>query len=197
MNWYDHQSFEQNFWGNCVNTLNEELKQLVYAKHMGLELSYDNDRSSPYSIDINNKKILDIGGGPCSLLLKCRNISNCMIADPCIFPDWITSRYNSLNIIELKIKAEDLDIINNKFDEIWMYNTIQHTNDPIKIAKNIRNKTNYIRIFEWCTEPHIGHPIQTNKKILDDLFLVDGKTGILNGENECYGEFWCYNGIIN
>jgi hypothetical protein len=36
--WDEAQKFEEQFWGNCVNTFSEELKQRVYAEHMGLPL---------------------------------------------------------------------------------------------------------------------------------------------------------------
>ena len=195
--WIDEQKFERQFWGNCVNTLNEELKQIVYAKYMGLELSYDANKSTPYSIDLDNRKILDVGSGPTSLLLKCRNYGKSVVIDPCNYPVWVTLRYTSANIKQHVLKAEDLDsLIGYEFDEIWMYNVIQHTEDPNKIAENIKKKTSYVRFFEWCTKPHPGHPIETNKDILDNLFGVDGFVGELNGLNECYGIFWSYFGRI-
>ena len=59
--------FEKNFWNNCTNTFNEEVKQYSYATHMGLTVS-------KYNIIIEPKRILDIGGGPCSMLLKVPNL---------------------------------------------------------------------------------------------------------------------------
>lgn len=197
--WNEHQVFESDFWGNCVNTINEELKQFTYAKHMGLVMSYDYDRASPYSFDIENKKILDVGGGPTSLLLKCRNAGNMdsLIIDPCKYPSWVSTRYHEAKFRFWKMKGEELDeIADDGFDEVWMYNVIQHTEDPYKIVNNMKLKTKYIRIFEWCTKPHKGHPIETNKEFLDSIFGVNGNTGILNGENQCYGTYWAYYGEI-
>ena len=58
MNWEEANKWESTWWGDCTDTVNEEIKQRTYAKKIGL------------SEDFSDKTILDIGGGPVSLLLK-------------------------------------------------------------------------------------------------------------------------------
>src|ERR1035441_8915336 len=70
--WQIAQKHEVNWWGNCVNTFGEETKQLVYARLMGLQI-WD-DGNSPFNIMTGARTVLDIGGGPVSMLLKFRPV---------------------------------------------------------------------------------------------------------------------------
>ena len=36
--WTTANKWESEWWGDCLNTLNEETKQIVYAKKMGLKV---------------------------------------------------------------------------------------------------------------------------------------------------------------
>ena len=56
--------FESDYWGNCVNTIDEDLKQFLYANAMGIS------KSMNLNITVGGKKILDIGGGPTSIIIK-------------------------------------------------------------------------------------------------------------------------------
>jgi len=69
--WQQAQEWEFGWWGNCVNTYGEETKQLLYAARMGLTAFHDG--KSPFNFDLGGASVLDIGGGPSSLLLKCTN----------------------------------------------------------------------------------------------------------------------------
>lgn len=123
--WDAAQVWESQWWKSCINTYNEETKQLVYAEKMGLKRSPDD--KTPYRFDMEGKKILDIGGGPISLLLKCVNVKG-KIIDPIKFPDWVYARYETAGIeYEIK-KGEDIDEQGN--DECWLYNVLEHTEDP-------------------------------------------------------------------
>jgi len=187
----DAQSWEKSWWSNCINTFNEEQKQLIYAKKMGLRFIPDD--KTPYIIDMHGKKVLDIGGGPTSLLLKCLNVKGKVI-DPIKFPDWVYERYKIAKIrYEIK-KAENLDE-KEVYDEIWIYNCLQHTENPAKIVANIKKITKIIRLFEWIdTPPNIGHPNTLTKEKLNSWLGGEGKTELLKGENGCKGH--CYYGIF-
>ena len=95
-NWKKAQEWEADWHGNCINSLNEEQKQIVYAEKMGLTLSPT--PKTPYNFDLNGKSILDIGGGAYSLLLKCVNFTDSYVADPLVnrYPEWVIRRYNSI-----------------------------------------------------------------------------------------------------
>lgn len=170
--WQEAQKWEKNWWNTCINTYNEETKQFYYAKKMGLHQINDS-KGSYFALD--GKNILDIGGGPISLLLKCQNGKNCVVADPCDYPLWVESRYLSANIKFLKIAGENLEF-DSIFDECWIYNVLQHVENPEKVIENAKRFGKIIRVFEWLetgiSDGHIHNLSQIN---LDKWFVGEGK----------------------
>jgi hypothetical protein len=192
--WKDVNDWERNWWGNCTNTFNEETKQIIYAKKMGLTFCPEGWRK--FTIDMNGKSVLDIGGGPVSLLLKCINVEGTVV-DPCEYPKWICQRYESANISYYFIKGEDVDtnFEEEVLDEVWIYNCLQHTQDPKKILLNAKKIAKIIRIFEWIDKPaEEGHP----QVLTEELFrtnLPNGKYTIEDiDESGCTGR--CLYGIF-
>ena len=185
-NWDDHQDFEASFWGDCVNTFCEEQKQYVYAKHMGLSLVRTEPKA--YGLDLAGKSVLDIGGGPVSLLLRCINLGRCAVVDPCRYPAWTKMRYDCLNIDFWRMAGEDLGNL-HRADEVWIYNVLQHTQDPAKIIENAKAIAPVLRIFEWVDfPPHLGHPHELTKAGLESWIGQPGTVTAFTGENHCYGK---------
>src|SRR4030042_2483273 len=120
MSWQEATEWERNWWGNCANTLGEEMKQLLYAEKMGLKMFHDG--KSPFNIDMKGASVIDIGGGPCSLLLKCHNVRGTVV-DPCNYPKWVYLRYDKARIQVVINKAEEYH--GGAVDEIWIYNCLQ------------------------------------------------------------------------
>lgn len=186
--WKEHQEWEKSWHGNCVNSFNEERKQLVYAEKMGLR--YEPDSKTPFRFNLNEKSVLDIGGGPYSLLLKCFNFSKAVVLDPTKYPDWVYSRYDSANIEYTSSKGEELELISYIFDEVWIYNVLQHTEDPEKIIANAKNISKIIRVCEWVeTKKTLGHPHSFTKEQFDELFGGIGKTELLTKDG-CNGKVY-------
>ncbi|MFH1554929.1 MAG: hypothetical protein ABII76_08730, partial [Pseudomonadota bacterium] len=72
---------EEEWWGDCINTADEEAKQAKFAELMGITpVEGEGWFVPPY--DLGGKSVLDVGGGPVSLLLKCRNRGRCVVLDP-------------------------------------------------------------------------------------------------------------------
>lgn len=185
--WKEAQEFEKAWWNTCQNTVWEDLKQMNLAPLMGLKIvpnAYTNLR-----IPLNGQSILDIGGGPSSLLLKCENYGNAVVADPCDYPDWVGQRYRESGIEYYRVKGEDLDTTFDKvFDEVWIYNCLQHTEDPLKIVRNAQKLGKIIRVFEWIeTGINDGHPHSFTEKQFNEWFRGEGKVHNLNG-NGLYGK---------
>jgi len=178
--------FEQKFWGNCCNTYGEETKQMVYAKRMGL--TFTGDWRSDFNIDMRGATVIDIGGGPVSLLLKAINVTG-FVVDPLPQPEWVLKRYEAARITFWNVKGEELK--NEfwqafKFDEAWIYNVLQHVDDPKQILNNARALAKIIRLFEWINiPPHEGHPHMLTEQFLTEN-LGPGNTELLNG-NGCHG----------
>jgi hypothetical protein len=155
--WTEAQHFEQEFWGNSLNTISEELKQQVYARHMGLEMTQVSAIGMGY--DLKGKRILDIGGGPVSS------------STPAGFPF-------------------------NSFDEVWIYNVLQHTEDPAKIIANAKRLAPSLRMFEWIDLPaYPGHPQALTQAKLEDWIGMQGQVSEQHGEGGCWGRAFhgCFN----
>ncbi|MCA9900624.1 MAG: hypothetical protein KDK05_00500 [Candidatus Competibacteraceae bacterium] len=192
-NWNDAQEWERQWWGSCQNTYGEEEKQLLYANRMGLRPHHDG--RSPYNFDLNGRSVLDIGGGPVSLLLKCTNYAEAFVADPCEYPEWVDMRYKAAGIEYGRIPGESIRVTG--YDEVWLYNVLQHTQDPEKIIRNAQRAGRIIRIFEWI-ETRIsineGHPHSFTEAQFNDWLGGEGKVETLNGQANCWGK--CYYGIF-
>lgn len=161
--WKHAQEEELSFWGDCGNTLGEELKQLIYAKHMGLDFHHNGN--SPYNISLpEDLSILDIGAGPTSLLLKTGKLTRKVMADPCPYPEWVYERYARCDIEYFRLPGENLigPLARDSFDEVWMYNVLQHVHDPTEILGNIvalLKPGGVFRIFDWVeSEINDAHP---------------------------------------
>ena len=186
--WDEDQEWERNWWGDCLNTWGEEQKQRHYAKCMGLhELS-----NSQYSFyyDLGGRSVLDIGGGPTSLLLKCVNRGSTKVADPAKYPDWVADRYEAAGIKYTHEQGEALNV-EYGYEEVWIYNVLQHVLDPAVIIHNARQAGKIVRVFEWLeigVAP--GHP---HNLLEDQMNEWLGGRGKVNADvprgKEYYGVF--------
>ena len=175
--------FEKEYWGNCANTFDEDQKHYVYAKYMMLDEMH-------YSFDVKGKRIVDIGGGPSSMLLKCKNLVEGLVIDPIDYPQWTKDRYASQNI-KVLVQGGEIALSEN-WDEAWIYNCLQHTEDPKLIIQNALLKSRIVRIFEWIDiPPHEGHPHQLTQSFLNDCFagtICIGSGTVDLQERGCYGK---------
>ena len=178
--------FEESFWGDCTNTFSEEKKQFVYARYMGIQMV-------PHEYTYyhtGNKKILDVGGGPVSLMLKALDLKNdSMVIDPIRYPQWCVDRYAMKGIRYIADYGENIrkHVPRGEFDEVWMYNCLQHVTDPSVIIDACKYAGSVLRIFEWIDiPPHDGHPQMLTKEKLDAWIGQEGHT-VNVYENKCYG----------
>jgi SAM-dependent methyltransferase len=171
------------YWADCANTFDEEQKHYEYARLMRIPRVH-------FSFDARAKSILDIGGGPVSMLLKTINLVYGAVVDPLMdqHPAWVRARYNTHGIAHSTKSGEEIEA-NNSFDEVWIYNVLQHVRDPAKVIANARRAAPVLRIFEWVNiPPHEGHP---HMLVAEDLDRWIGRLGTvthLDGANGCYGD---------
>lgn len=182
----DKYEFERRYWGDCCNTYDEETKQFVYAELMGLT-------RVGFGFDCTGKTIVDIGGGPCSLLLKATNFISAIVIDPIEYPPWVYARYREHNVGFSHARGEDLTMPNRpSVDEVWIYNVLQHVDDPALIIRNAKAISKMVRIFEWVDiAPHEGHPHELKKDKLDEWLGIDGEVMYIN-QSGAVG--YCYYG---
>ena len=179
--------FEEDYWGNCCNTFDEDQKHYVYARLMGLHREH-------YSFDVFGKSILDIGGGPTSMLLKCNNLKKGKVVDSIQYPNWTMLRYLAKNIEVQVAPGEEVDEIPSSWDEVWIYNCMQHAIDPGKIIANALVSAPVLRVFEWIDIPaHDGHPHELTEANLNHWIGARGMVTNL-AESGCYGK--AYYGVF-
>lgn len=181
MNSLEH---EASWWGDCSNTYAEETKHISYASRMGLETIVTVEGHWP-AWNLAGKSVIDFGGGPVSMLLKCVNARVRTVIDPCPYPEWVRARYEAAGIALVRIRGEDVTPKN--FDEAWIYNVLQHTDDPEMVVMNARAAAKTLRIFEWVD---IGvddkHPHTLTRKDLENW--CGGKGKIEKWVNREWGE---------
>lgn len=190
---------EKRFWSDCTRSLGEELKQISYLSRMGFPLV--ETWRSPFNYDAKGRSIIDIGGGPCSVLLKMENRGEeFLVVDPGDYPEWVDARYATAKIEVIGFPAEEL------LDRTWghlrlnvapydlalIYNCLQHCADPQKVVANARVASDdRLAMFEWIDlEPHEGHPHKLTREALNEW---TGRTGVVEefrGENGLWGRGW-------
>lgn len=173
-------SYEANYWGQCLNTFDEEQKHYVYARYMGLQQVH-------YSFVLPKcSSVLDIGGGPVSMLLKTTNIMRSAVCDPLQIPDWVQKRYEAANILYFQGTYAQLPF--SYYDEVWIYNVLQHVDQSEDLLRVIRTRTKVLRLFEWIDiPPYEGHPTMLTEALLNQWLHSKGKTVQL-AESGCYGK---------
>lgn len=189
---HDHQTFEADWWGDCANTYGEEMKQVTYARMMGLEAGPWHSGVAWPSYDLGGQSVLDIGGGPVSMLLKCVNLGPAVVVDPCPYPDWTRDRYTVHGVTLERMTAEDYleDVPDELWDEAWLYNVLQHTLDPEAIVRGMMERARRVRIFEWVdTNVYAGHPHSLSALELESWVGAPGRTEVLDEWYRPTGDF--------
>lgn len=121
------------------------------------------------------------------MLLKAHGLKEGLVWDPLQYPAWTQQRYLAKNIRVRCAYGEDLD--ETGWDEVWMYNCLQHTHDPKRIIENCKRAGKVFRIFEWVDiPPHEGHPQMLTKDLLDAWIGTDGKTTHFSNHFGCTGK---------
>jgi len=167
-------------YNKCCNTFEEELKQIAYVPLMGLRFGINHQ-----IVGCEGKKILDLGGGPVSLLLKAPGVKGTII-DPCKYPDWVDHRYASLGIEQIMMPAEDYR--GTGFDEVWIYNVLQHVRNPEEVIKTALKSASMLRLFEWVGYPtYAGHPHTLAVKSLSEWIGRECLSGVAVHEADGVG----------
>lgn len=166
--WEAAQASEASFWRVPANMSYGQVKQEGYVDMMGLE---EYGRCARY--DLQGKTIIDVGGGPCSLLLRCYNFKGTVI-DPCDLEPWVYERYAAAGIKVIKASAEDWEP-DGFYDEAWCYNVLQHVRNPQAVVDMMKRAAKKVRVFEWIDTPtDTGHPNSFTTEDMDKLFGQKG-----------------------
>ena len=84
-------------------------------------------------------------------------LNSLTVVDPCQWPASVHRRYRNYDINFLRAAGEDLDKCHlRQFDEVWIYNVLQHVQDPEKVIANALARIapgGVLRMFEWLYIP--------------------------------------------
>jgi len=126
-------------------------------------------------------------------MLRCVNLKKGKIVDPIDYPQWTKDRYAIHNV---DVEVNYGENINEKgWDEVWIYNCLQHVESPEKILLNALKAGKLLRLFEWINiPPHPGHPHELTSSLFYNILTDVTKTkysSVVNLWDEpsaCYGE---------
>lgn len=144
--WQEAQEWEAEWHGNCVNSYNEETKQYIYSRFLGLDV-YKVNTYGQVGWDFGDISVIDIGCGPYSLLMK-SDAKLKIGVEPCDYPEWVKMRYAAANVTFIQQPAEEF-VYEGVADEVLIYNCLQHVINPEKIIQNVLSYSKIVRIFEW------------------------------------------------
>lgn len=127
----------------------ERAKRRFIAGVMGLALSPDEGTTS----------ILDVGCGPESLALSFPWFTGQVTAlDPLRFSEEDEARYVDAGIERVVMPAEKFAPWESTdwrpWDEVWLYNCLQHTQDPLAVIETVKRCARRgVRVFEYTNSP--------------------------------------------
>jgi SAM-dependent methyltransferase len=110
----------------------------------------------PADLNLGSKTILDVGCGPVSLLLRAKHGGGLGV-DPLLLSEETKAKYAAANVTLYHGKAEDFNP-ERRYDEGWIYNCLQHVEDPNKVMAMLLRSVDSVRVFEWIDMPiYEGH----------------------------------------
>lgn len=188
--WVDCQKFEKDSWGSVNIFLGpentEQKKQNQYAEDLGLV------SNGVFPIDLKGKSVIDVGCGPISLLLRSTNFSKAVGVEPLFYDERVDKAYRDNGINLIRIPAEEINTDDiGYFDEVWMYNCLQHVMSPSEIIDKLVKIGKKVRIFEWINiKAHEGHPHELTESFFveklnlkpEDYKIVEYSSNFLYGK---------------
>lgn len=166
--WNEAQAWERNWWMTTDQHEVERYKNGIVAQMLNIR-------------DASQLSVLDFGCGPFSLLQRFP-AKRAVAVDPLDFGEF-EKLYSDANIERVIACAEDYDA--GEFDEVWIYNCLQHVKDPMRILQNASRIGKRVRIFEWTfIPPYQGHLHMLTPSMLKMPFanwtVVHEANGFLN-----------------
>ena len=144
--WEEAQAWERSWWLNNPQCYQQEIKKGdIVAGWMGIR-------------DMPTQAVVDIGCGPFSLLQRVVVRAGYAV-DPIDYGP-LELGYTTAGIKRICCRGEDLlaNVPGMQFDEAWIYNCLQHVEDPTAVITQAMRCAQRVRLFEWINiPPYQGH----------------------------------------
>lgn len=105
--------------------------------------------------DLEGKSICEIGPARIPALNSCINFSKSYIIEPTVYQETVDLMKDK-EVEFIHDKAETCDF--PEVDEVWLFNVLQHVQDPDLIVERLKQKSKVIRFFEpivdWVNDEH-------------------------------------------
>ena len=161
--WEEAQQWERTWWLSNPQRYRIEIeKGDIVAGWLGI-------KSMPTTT------VIDIGCGPFSLLQRVVTGPSCAV-DPIDYGP-LELGYQAAGISRILCRGEDLvaNLGGRVFDEAWIYNCLQHVEDPRVILQQAMLAAKRVRLFEWVNiPPYTGHLQMLTQDLLREPFLTAG-----------------------
>lgn len=95
--------------------------------------------------DLKGKSVIEIGPGRIAALLFCENYSDGCIIEPTHY-EGISHLYDRKNLRVVQNLVESCVL--HEVDEVWIFNVLQHVQDPDKLIAKCKSAAKVIRFFE-------------------------------------------------
>ena len=143
--------------------------------------------------DLKQKSIAEIGCARISSLFFCNNYSKSYVIEPTQYPE-ADKYYEGKDIVKIHERAEVCNF--PKVDEVWMFNLLQHVQNPDLLIKKCKQNSKIIRFFEPIDyEINEQHPFKFSFDDFKNYFgdcvqLYHGRPGF-HQANCAYGIYNC------
>jgi hypothetical protein len=160
------------------------------------------------SLNMSGLNVLDVGGGPSSILLRTNKlrgnqhsgVNTGVVIDPLVITDHQKLRYDYFGINFIQDLSENIDKYYSEkgfFDECFIYNCLQHVVDPIEILDKISYISKKIRIAEPLNIPIDNlHLHSFNENYFNDYFKEE-KFKTIKTDIKKIGSCYHYVGIFS
>ena len=143
-------------------------------------------------------RIVEVGAGPRGSILNTKgNFKRGIVVEPLIdrWPPEIRKDYEDIGVEIIDAPYEDLDI-EEKVDETWFFNVVQHVFDPKEQLELAKSSSKIVRVFESIgSVTDVAHPHFITPETFTDVLGNFGK--IYKGGSEpgfhgadCYYGTW-------
>jgi hypothetical protein len=176
ISWENAIEKESIYWDRYASEIGTLSCQEDYMKILDIY----NDYWSKYGgidLDFRNKNIIDVGGGPTSILLRgnggskrtseelknswtqtgsVKSLNVGVVIDPLNVAEYVKIRYEHFGVRFINEPAENIDKFYNErnfFDDCIIYNCLQHVINPLEILDKVSKVSKVIRICEPINVP--------------------------------------------